>query len=337
MAKRKIEDELEELSALRQRGASDAGAAALSKALKDKVNVIVAKAAAVASDLQLVALMPEMMSAYDRQFKDPVKSDPQCWGKSALAKAMRTLGCSEAAPFLRGVCHVQMEPVWGGEADSAIQLRGTCALALVQCTDVPAQQILSSLVDALADKEAPVRQDAVQALAQWGSAEAVLLLRLKARLGDREPAVTGSIFDALLGLEESAAVAFVGSFLNSHDELVQEEAAIALGSCRLEPAIGLLSEKWRTRRPSDPFEIWIRAFGVSRLRSAFECLVSIVASGRPKEAQAALAAFESRRMSRETWAEISGAVRSRGDRELEAEFERSFPPRKTYEPLWRDC
>jgi HEAT repeat protein len=326
MAKRRIEDELEELGALRQCGPSDGVVAALSKALKDKVNVIVAKAGAVASDLQVVALMPEMMSAYDRLFRDPVKSDPQCWGKSALAKALKTLGCAEAAPFLRGACHVQMEPVWGGEADSAIQLRGTCALALAQCTDVPAHQILSLLVEALADPEAPVRQDAVQALAQWGSADAVLLLRLKARLGDREPAVTGSIFDALLRLEESAAVAFVGSFLNSHDEAVQEEAAIALGSCRLEAAIDLLSEKWRTRRASDPFEIWIRAFGVSRLRSAFECLVAILASGRPKEAQAALQALQSRRMSRATWTEISGAVRSRGDRDLEAEFETSFPP-----------
>ena len=34
---------------------------------------------------------------------------------------------------MRGLRHIQMEPVWGGQADSAATLRGTCALALIDC------------------------------------------------------------------------------------------------------------------------------------------------------------------------------------------------------------
>jgi HEAT repeat protein len=325
MAKRKIEEELEALTALRRGRPSPATSESLSRALRDKVNVIVAKAASVAGDLQLTALVPEMVHAYDRLFKDPVKSDPQCWGKTALAKALKTLRYAEAGPFLRGVGHIQMEPVWGGEADSAAGLRGTCALALVQCTDIPAHQILNSLVDALADGAGPVRQDAVQALAQWGSAEAILLLRLKARLGDRETAVTGNIFDALLRLEEASAVAFVGSFLDSAEEALREEAALALGSSKLEEAVVLLRERWEKRRPIEPVEIWIRAFGASRLRSAFECLLEIIRSGRPNEAEASLSALQSRRVSAATWAEIESAVSSRQDGALRPVFEGAFP------------
>lgn len=325
MAKRRIEEELEALAALRRSEPPEVACAALARALNDKVNVIVAKAASVAGDLQLSSLVPEMIAAYGRLFKDPVKSDPQCWGKTALAKALKNLKFAEAGPFLRGVSHVQMEPVWGGEADSAAGLRGTCALALVECTDIPAHQILNSLVDALADSAVPVRQDAVQALAQWSSAEAVLLLRLKARLGDRDPAVTGNIFDALLRLERDSAVPFVGSFLNDSDETVQEEAALALGSSTLEKAIVLLWTRWENRRATEPLEIWIRAFGASRLRSAFERLLEIVRSGRPKEAAAALSALQSRRLSGQMWNEIRSAVASRADADLRSVFDNSFP------------
>lgn len=324
MAKRRIEQELGELAAWRAGGATEQAEAALAQALKDKVNLIVAKAASVASDLQLVSLMPQMRNSYERFFQNPVKTDPQCWGKTALVKALKTLGCAEAAPFLRGAGYVQMEPVWGGEADSAIELRGTCALALVQCTDIPARQILSRLVDAAADTAGPVRQDAVQGLAQWGSVEAILLLRLKARLGDPEPAVTGGIFDALLRLEGEEAVEFVASFLHVAEESVQDEAALALGACKLEAAIGLLRERWQKRRPTQPFEVLIRAFGASRLPSAMECLLAIVRSGRQKEAEMALSALQAWSKSAEAWMKISEAVASRADDALQAAFETEF-------------
>lgn len=325
MAKRRIEDELEAIASLRCTEARETAIPALTRALQDKVNLIVAKAASVAGDLGLSSLVPDMLTAYERLFKDPVKADPQCWGKSAIAKALKTLGYAEGAPFLRGVRYRQMEPVWGGEADSAGALRGTCALALVQCTDIPALEILSRLVDAVADSALPVRQDAIQGLAQWASPEAVLLLRLKARLGDEDVAVTGNIFDVLLRLEQTAAVDFVGSFLDSPKEGLQEEAALALGSSKLEAAVQVLAQRWQTRRAAGPFEVWIRAFGASRLASAFTCLIDIVRKGQRKEASAALTALQSRRLSREGWAELAAAVSSRHDEALDSLFENEFP------------
>ncbi len=325
MAKRRIEEELEQLSSLRSQEAQETAEWKLSKALGDKVNLIVAKAASVAAELQLASLIPEMLTAYDRLFKDGAKSDPQCWGKSALAKALKTLGYEQAAPFLRGSRYRQTEPVWGGEVDTAATLRGTCALALVQCTDIPVRQILSAYVDALGDAAIPVRQDAVQALGQLGSVEAALLLRLKARLGDEDPAVTGNVFDILLGMEETDAVEFVSSFLDDPKEEVMQEAALALGSSKLEGAAAVLIQRWNQRLPTEPFELWIRALGASRLPSAFACLVEILRSGRGAEVAAAIVALQSRRLSAETWDGIAVVLAERGDAALQSTFKAECP------------
>ncbi len=322
MAKRRIEDELQQIAGLRQCGPTEAVQTQLAKALKDKVNLIVAKAASVASDLQMAALLPDLRAAYDRLFLNPVKSDTQCWGKNALVKALKTLGCKESEPFLRGVRFQQMEPVWGGQIDTAVQLRGSCALALVQCTDIPAHQILTCLVDSLADDAVPARQDAVQGLAQWASAEAILLLRLKARLGDSEPSVTGNILDAMLRLEGETAISFVASFLNNSDEAIQEEAALALASCKLELAIAVLHERWQ-KKPSD---LLIRAFAASRLPSALEHLLDIICSGRLREAESALAALQARPLSNDLWRKVSQAVSTRDDSALQTVFDTTFPP-----------
>src|SRR5581483_9403533 len=49
------------------------------KALKDRNNFLVSKAAALAASRGLVSLIPDLEAAFDRFFKDPVKSDPKCW------------------------------------------------------------------------------------------------------------------------------------------------------------------------------------------------------------------------------------------------------------------
>lgn len=323
MAKRRVEEEIEQIGSLRNAEPTETTALQLRKALNDKVNLMVAKAAAVAGDLQMTSLVPELLAAYERMFQNPVKSDPQCWGKTAIAKALKKLGYAQGAPFSGGVHYRQMEPVWGGEEDSAATLRGTCLLALLQCTDVPAQTILSCLVDASADLAAPVRRDAVEGLEQWGSPEAVLLLRMKARLGDEDPAITGMVFDALLRLEQAGAVEFLASFLDHKKEELREEAALALGSSKVEQAVAILIE--RCRKQSVRNELWIRALGTSRLPSAFEFLLETVRLGRLPDATAALRALEARRENEEAWNAIAAAVASRTDPDLQEIFAKQFP------------
>ncbi len=240
MSKQAFEAKLESLEALRQTPA--AAPVALAKALRDRNNYVVAKAAALVADLQFPALIPDLLTAYDRFFVNPVKTDPQCWAKNAITKALKDLGHSDATPFLRGISHVQPEPVWGGKVDAAATLRGTCALALIDCRldDVT---LLTVLAEALADPEKTVRVDAAVALSRAGIPEAVALLRHKALSGDTEPEVLGQCFHSLLQMTPRDAVPFVERFFAA-EEAVVAEAASALSQCPEPAAFEAIQRLW---------------------------------------------------------------------------------------------
>jgi HEAT repeat protein len=309
----RIERQLEELKALRAAGASEETAAALGKALDDRVNVVAAKAAAIVAELQLQTLIPDLRKAFARLFEKPTQTDPQCWGKNAIAKALKDLGHAESKPFLRGLQHVQMEPVWNGQEDTAAVLRGTCAMALVQCTDITRHEIILQLIEALTEEKSTVRADAARAIEQMDGREAVWLLRLKARVGDREPPVTGQVFESLLHLEGHPAVSFVERFLDVKDEEVREEAALALGGSRLPQAIEALKGAWIKRRGRMMGPILLRAISASRQDAAIEFLLNLVREGDTREAEDALRALELHRDSDELSKRIAEAAADRGD------------------------
>ncbi|HTU43528.1 MAG TPA: hypothetical protein VMF91_00600 [Bryobacteraceae bacterium] len=319
MPSRKIEQQLEKLSGLRTHAPDPETFAALRKALADPVNVVVAKAARIIADLGLQSLLPDLLSAFHRLFENPKQTDPQCWGKNALAKALKDLGHAGSQEFLSGLNHVQMEPVWGGQEDTATVLRSTCALALVQCTDITRQAVMRHLVDAFADETATVRADIARALEQIQGEEACLLLRLKALLGDEEPGVTGQVLESLLRLEHAAAVPFVANFLPLAGE-VAEEAALALGASRLPAALDVLKQTWTDARILVPEDVLLRAISSSRQESAIEFLLEIVRTGREREAIAALAALELHRASAEIRGRIASAAESRNEPSIQERF-----------------
>jgi hypothetical protein len=290
MAKRHIEEELERLNGLRHVPRPEA-AIAIRKALTDRVNLVPAKAASLAAELDIREIVPDLRRAFDRLFEDPQKRDPQCWGKNALAKALRELGHREAAPYLRGAVHIQMEPVWGGQEDTAGALRGICLLALPACPDIPREQVLRHLVNALTEPAPPVRADAARALAEMQGDDCALLLRLKARSGDQEPAVTGQVLESLLAIERKEGIAFVKGFLDPGDT-VAEEAALALGGSRLAAGVELLLEVWKTARGAEFRQAILRALSISRHESAIAFLQALTAEGRPQDAADARAALE---------------------------------------------
>ena len=292
MANRRIEEQLEALGRLR--GTSPAEAApALRKALADRVNLVAAKAANIAAELPAPDMIPDLLAAFDRLFEDPVKRDPQCWGKNAIARALKDLGHGESPAFLRGAVHIQMEPVWGGQQDTAGPLRGICLLALPACADLEREQVLRHMVDALTEPTATVRADAARALAEMQGDDCALLLRLKARTGDAEPAVTGQVLESLIALERRAALPFVRQFLAAADQ-VSEEAALALGGSRQSEAVDVLLEVWPTARGLEYRQAILRALSISRHDNAIEFLKHLAAEGRPQDAadaKAALALF----------------------------------------------
>jgi HEAT repeat protein len=322
---RKIEA-LEALRSLR----SDSDAAVVREqlrgALSDRSNYLVAKAAAIATERKAEELLPELLAAFDRFFTDPVKSDPQCLAKNAIAGALKDLGHRGAQAYLRGIGHFQFEPAWGGRADTAATLRGTCALALTAC-QLDDLEILTHLTDALADAEKVVRINSAIAIEQLGRPEGALLLRLKLLSGDQDPEVLGQCFTSLLSLAPDGGVSFISRFLKSPNEDVQLEAASALAQCHDPRAIKILEEFWREQ----PISVQIRhalliSLGGSPVLEAAEFLLSVVTHDSADFAASAIAALAASRFRADMRERVEAAVLDRDSPHLESTFGQEFGP-----------
>ena len=290
MATRRLEQELEEMNRLREVSPAEA-LAALRKALSGRSGMVAGKAAKLAGELALRALVPDLLRAFDRLFENGRERDPQCWGKNGIAKALVDLGHLESEPYLRGARHIQMEPVWGGQEDTASTLRGICMLALAACSDVRRETILRVLVDGLADPKATVREEAVRAVVQMRGDDAALLLRLKAHMGDRELPVVGQVFDGILALEGEGGVSFLARFLDPERGDAAAEAALSLGASRLPGSLDTLEHAWEgTKDPELRFTL-LRAMSASRETRAIQFLVDLVKHARPADVSAALDAL----------------------------------------------
>jgi hypothetical protein len=211
----------------------------LRKALAQRNNFVVGKAADLLRDFyarepKLAELTPEVLAAFDRFFTDPVKTDPQCWAKTALSRTLAAFEHQDAEVFLRGMRHIQPEPVWGGSSDSAGTLRATCALALVQCRSLRESDLLAHLIELVADKDKAVRVEVARAIEQTGSPSATLLLRLRAVLGSDEPEVLGACYAGVLRIEGVSAIPWVSRFLNAEDDAAAEAALAIAGTHSVE-------------------------------------------------------------------------------------------------------
>jgi HEAT repeat protein len=229
-----IQDRLEALRALRADPGTTEARAALRKALRSRTGLVAAAAVDVVADCGIEPLIAELPAAFVRFLEDPVKRDPQCRAKIAIARALIELGRWEDDVFARGLAHVQREPVWGGSQDTAAPLRGLCALAYAQLghTDAPV-----AIADVLADPERAARLAAAQALGDSGRLEAIALCRFKILIGDEEPDVLGAALASLLSLDSRGSISFVAARLADRDDAVADAAALALGESRLAGAL----------------------------------------------------------------------------------------------------
>lgn len=286
--KRAFEDQLAALEALRHQPA-EASITPLRKALAHRNNYIVAKAADLVGELRRAELMPDLLAAFDRFFTDPIKSDPQCWAKNALSRALKALECGDPEIFLRGMRHHQLEPVWGGQSDTAGTLRSTCAHALVACRALPERELLAHLIELFRDDDKSVRVEAARAVESVGSHSAALLLRMRATLGADEPEILGACFSGVLGIEGASAVAWISRFLAAGDDTAAE-AALAIAGARSPEAFGALRERFHGAR--DPWfrSVLLSAIALTRQQAAYDFMFDLVrtASGHAEAAIEAL-------------------------------------------------
>lgn len=272
--KKAFEEQIAALDALRDSD-EETRLSALRKALGNRNNFLVAKAAYLAREFNLKDLTPELLQAFDRLLENAEKTDPQCWGKNAISRALAAFEYQEPAVFLRGVRHVQMEPVWGGKSDTAGTLRATCALALVQCRGISETDLLAHLVGMMADSDKAVRLEVIRAIEQVGSPAASLLLRLRAVLGSDEPEILGACYGGILRIEGIKAIAWVGNFLEAADDTAAE-AALAIAGTHSPDGFEVLRAYFDQAK--DPWwrSVLLSAIALSRQDAALEFLLDLV-------------------------------------------------------------
>lgn len=294
------------------------------KALSDRHYLLVAKAAELSGERLLYDLESDLTTAYSRFLSEPVKRDPNCTAKGAIARALVAIDCQDADFYIAGIRYRQPEPVWGGTVDTAVDLRISCAAGLA-ATSYP--RALVDLVDLLHDPEPHARSGAIRAIACTERLGAEAVLRSKALAGDEEAEVLGDCLTALLQVAPEEAPEFVAGFLDDDDAARSGLAALALGESRLEAALDLLRARWDAQPfKRDADRVLLRAAVLHRSDEAFDWLLDVAEGGDRASAELVmveLAAYRSNQRLRER---LGAVLARREDERLMIRFEAIWGP-----------
>jgi hypothetical protein len=270
-----IEQALDRLASLRTESDAAVVAAELRKALKDRSNLVVAKAAKIAGELRVGEVVPEMVAAFERLMANPAKLDKRCAATFEISATLYALDYVEPGVYLRGIRHVQMEASFGPPVDEAAKVRAQCALGLVRTRHPEA---LTAVAELLADRQPHARVGAIRALATNGGEAGVLLLRFKALIGDEDPEVLGECFTGLLAADFGPSLPFVAKFMESESEETVESAILAIGGQRRVEAFEALREKWDRSVYSEIRTTLLMAMAMVRVEETTDFLIALLES-----------------------------------------------------------
>ena len=316
-----VQTALERIAELRRADSPEEVTDELRKFLGNRSNLVVARAAKLAGELKLTALVPELVAAFERFFANAPKLDKRCAAITEIIAALYELDYSEPAPYLAALRHVQKEASFGPPVDEAAKLRGLCAQGLLRTRHPDA---LSDMVPLLVDPEAPARLGAIRAVAVNGGEAGFLLLKLKALAGDKEPEILAECFAGLLSSSAARSVSFVASFMDHRDEAVASGAMIALGESRLSSAFEALREKWESSPLAPTKKTLMTAMAATRLDEAFGFLVSQIEDANVRTASDAIEILAVYKSYVRVIDLVKEALERRGDNALQRQFAREF-------------
>ena len=251
-----------------------------------------------------------LTAAFDRFLQDPVKRDPSCRAKIAIAKALYRTEVDGDEVYLAGAHHVQLESVWKAKVDTAAELRGVCVMGLV-FREHPRAMVEAARL--LADPERAARIGAAQAIGASGKPEiGEPLLRLRVELPEPEADVFGAYLGAMLELAPRESLALVSRHLNVTDEEHADAAALALGSSRAEGAFELLRNATESRVASRS-SVLLLSIALLRTDEAWSYLVELVATADGPHAKGALSALSTFKHDTGLVERVREVVDARGD------------------------
>jgi hypothetical protein len=324
MAKSKLSKDVEQqiaaLNVLRDDPDRPEARALLIKALAATRSPLVAAAANILAEAELAGFDQQLTAALEFWFEQPAKSDPGCSAKTSLVRALYKSGARAHALFLRGIKLLQAEGVWGGAQDTAVELRGLCALALVRSGYFDA---LYEIAELLADPEPMARVAAAQAIAYSERQDVgVPLLRFKARLGDPDARVMAACFSGLLSLAPDSSLAFVERFIEAEPLEMAEAALLALGEARSPDVLPILKRTAESPLPESLRATAFIALAMLRNDAARKYLVQTVREENATQARLALSALAPYCSMESVRSSVLSALQERRDPQLDAHAQR---------------
>ncbi len=315
--RRSFDEKLAQLRALVEQPVNDEDIALLTKTLSQKNNVLAAKAADVIGKMGLRALSDAVTAMFDRYMDRPEETDKGCLAKTAAVKTLTHLDARDEKLFLRALRHVQFEPVYGGQVDTAAAMRGQALIALV---NMGYEDIHYEAVNLLMDKEPQPRRDAVQVLRALGDRDCALLLRIKIMSGDKEPEILDACFEALMQIDPTRSIKFVRRFLDDKNENLAIGAAMAIGESRDPQAFAILGKHYEKKLFATNRENLLLPIALIRSDESLAFLLDIIRN-QPmhlaKTAVRVLMMYQDQAPARE---QIQQAVQERGDQNLDDIF-----------------
>jgi HEAT repeat protein len=316
-----IEQALDKLATLKTTPPSPELVNELRDFLRNRSNLVVAKAAKISGERRLAALIPDLVAAFHKRMADPQRLDKRCAAVTEIVVALYEMDYIEPDVYRKGITHVQIEPSFGEPVDAAAQLRGLCAQGLVRTSQPDA---LAAVISLLVDPEPPARIGAVRALASNGGEAGALVLGLKVLTGDREPDVLAECFMGLLTAPSNNVLDFVTRYVDSENDAVAEAAILALGATRSSKAIAILKEKWERTLPGPLKKVLLLALTTSRNEDALIFLLTQLETAPVSSATEILTALASQHPADRVRQSIEATLTRRADKSLLAAFHCAF-------------
>ncbi|MEP3480936.1 MAG: hypothetical protein ABJZ55_16940 [Fuerstiella sp.] len=298
--------------------------AAVESALQSKLSLVVEQAAILVRERELNVDVRLLLDAYQRLLVLPEDGhqsieDKNCRAKLPLVESLHALQYDDPDFYSTGLQYVQWEPAWPENQETACNLRGAHAFALVSSQLASPHETLMKLIDLLFDKTVSARIHAAAAIGQLGHPGSAAVMKIAILQDSNSPDVVEECFRSLLRNDVNS-LDFVASYLESDRLCI--EAAASLTEFGSAEGVAFVTAKAQ-QAGGDFQEALFVTLGVSRHADALDFLIRNIRH-QGGTAQYAIKALASKRFYPDVVRRVKSAVSAADDEFLWDVFRKVF-------------
>ena len=293
-------------------------------ALHANSSLVVEQAAILVRERELKIEPAILVKAYEKflvtaEDADQSIEDKNCRAKLPLVEALHCLQFDDPDFYSAGLLYVQWEPAWPESQETAGNLRGAHAFALVSSQQASPHETLMQLVALLFDRSVTARTHAAAAIGQLGHPGSAAVMKTAILQNTDCSEVLGECFRSLLRNDRSS-LNFIASYLEA-DELVIE-AASTLTEFGSAAGVGLVIAK-ASLVSGELQEALFATLGISRHADSVKFLVESI-GGKGDISKYAVKALAPKKFYPNIVRQLEAAVSAVDDKALWAVFDKVF-------------